>query len=144
MIEIELLKRIGVAACLGAIIGIERELHHSPAGLRTHTLISLGSALFTVGGQVLAAGNPDVVARIAAQVAVGMGFIGGGIIIKVKEKVTGVTTAADMWAVAAVGLVSGLGYYSIALFSATLILLILICGRWFEHKALHKPEYLER
>jgi putative Mg2+ transporter-C (MgtC) family protein len=128
---VELVLRLAVAAVLGALIGLERERLEWAAGMRTHALGSLGSALFMV---VSAFGFSDVLSeqhvildpsRVAAQVASGIGFIGAGTIIFRREVVKGLTTAASIWAVAAVGLAVGGGMF-LAACSATLLALALL------------------
>ena len=129
----ELLLRLALAAALGALIGLERELREREAGLRTHLLVSLGSALFTVVSaygfhEFLASGEAVVRAdptRIAAQIVTGIGFLGAGAIIRQGLSVRGLTTAATLWVVAAVGMAAGAGYYSAAVISTVLVLLAL-------------------
>ena len=118
---------------LGAAIGIERELRDREAGLRTHVLVSVGSALFTIisaygfhdfivnGGPVIRA-DPT---RIAAQIVTGIGFLGAGAIIREGLSVRGLTTAATLWGVAAIGMAAGAGYYSAALFGTAIVILAL-------------------
>jgi putative Mg2+ transporter-C (MgtC) family protein len=94
-----------VAMLLGAAIGLEREYGAQPAGLRTHMLVSLGAALFTLAGTQVAGTDPT---RIAAQVATGIGFLGGGAILREGVSIRGLTTAASLWVTAAIGLAVGL------------------------------------
>jgi putative Mg2+ transporter-C (MgtC) family protein len=119
----EVTLRLAVAAVLGGAIGVERELREREAGLRTHMLVSVGSALFTlvsaygfhdflVNGGALVRTDPT---RIAAQIVSGIGFLGAGAIIRQGLSVRGLTTAATLWLVAAIGMASGAGYYSAAL-----------------------------
>jgi putative Mg2+ transporter-C (MgtC) family protein len=129
----DLLARLGAAAGLGAAIGFERELRDREAGLRTHVLVSVGSALFTIisaygfhdfivnGGPVIRA-DPT---RIAAQIVTGIGFLGAGAIIREGLSVRGLTTAATLWGVAAIGMASGAGYYSAAVFGTVIVILAL-------------------
>src|SRR5947199_2963780 len=100
--------RLLLAAGLGAAIGLEREYRQKPAGLRTNILIALGSALFTTVSIAIASagGTPD---RIAAQIVTGVGFLGGGAILRSGKSVHGMTTAATIWVNAAVGLACGAG-----------------------------------
>ena len=106
---LELIARLGLAIVLGAALGLERDAHNKLAGLRTHALVALGAALFTIAG---AFGN-DVgdPTRVAAQVVTGIGFIGAGTIVLRKGAVTGITTAATLWIAAAMGVASGMGMY---------------------------------
>jgi putative Mg2+ transporter-C (MgtC) family protein len=102
--------RLGVALLLGGVLGWERQREHKAAGLRTHMLVSLGSALFTLVA-VEAGIKPDNLARVIQGLVIGIGFLGGGTIVKLGEQqqVHGLTTAASIWLAAAVGLAVGLG-----------------------------------
>jgi putative Mg2+ transporter-C (MgtC) family protein len=119
--------RLLLAACLGLLVGMERELHHKPAGLRTNALICMGSALFVLISEHfaltlgLAATDP---ARIAAQVVTGVGFLGAGTIIQARGEVHGLTSAATIWMVAGIGTAVGVGYFSGALLGTALTLLL--------------------
>jgi len=131
-LQLELSGRLLLAAVLGAAIGLERELHDHPAGMRTHLLVSLGSALFAVisayGYASFFAGHPDAQdspQRIAAQIVSGIGFLGAGAIIQAGRWVRGLTTAASLWATAAVGLAVGSGEYILAVVGTTLIVVSL-------------------
>ncbi|MGZ6727772.1 MAG: MgtC/SapB family protein [Gaiellaceae bacterium] len=123
----ELLLRLALAAALGGAIGFERELRDREAGLRTHTLVSLGAALFTIAGAYAFRdfhGSFDPT-RIAAQVVTGIGFLGAGAIIRQGLSVRGLTTAATLWVAAAIGLTAGAGYYAAAVITTGLVLLSL-------------------
>ena len=126
ILETELIIRLVVAAVLGSLIGLEREWHDKPAGLRTHILVCVGAAVFTVAA--LGIGKETEIARIAAGVVTGIGFLGAGTIFREKERVRGLTTAADLWVLAAIGLAVGIGYYVLAAISTALMLIILILG----------------
>jgi putative Mg2+ transporter-C (MgtC) family protein len=138
----ELLLRLALAAVLGGVIGIERELREREAGLRTHLLVSLGSALFTIvsayGFHAFLASGQSVVradpTRIAAQIVTGIGFLGAGAIIRQGASVRGLTTAATLWVVAAVGMACGAGYYSAAALTVALVLLALYPLRIIAYK----------
>jgi putative Mg2+ transporter-C (MgtC) family protein len=123
------LARLLLAAVLGGIIGLERQLRHRPAGLRTNMFICFGSAMFTVLSKQLAGVESDS-ARIAAQIIPGIGFIGAGSILHARASVQGLTTAATLFVVAGVGMAAGGGLYLIAC-SATVIILIalVVLGR---------------
>jgi putative Mg2+ transporter-C (MgtC) family protein len=110
-----ILLRLGVAAVLGAAIGFERELRERGAGLRTHTVVSVGSALFTLVSAYAFTGVRVDPTRIAAQIVSGIGFLGAGAIIRQGLSVRGLTTAATLWLVAAIGMASGAGYYDAAI-----------------------------
>lgn len=131
----ELVLRIGLAVLLGALIGVDREIDAQPAGFRTHVLVCLGAALFALISAnafdpfvaVRATTNVQVdVTRVASQVVVGIGFLGGGAIIQQGATVRGLTTAASMWVTAAIGLAVGLGFYlgAVAVTVATLATLV--------------------
>ena len=113
--ELEIVLRLLLAAALGAIIGFQRERAKKAAGLRTHVLISLGAALFTVVSVFGFPGTADV-SRVAAGVVTGIGFIGAGVVIHGTqgERVIGLTTAASIWMTAAIGLTAGAGMYIVA------------------------------
>jgi putative Mg2+ transporter-C (MgtC) family protein len=127
------LARLALAAALGGAIGFERELRDREAGLRTHLLVCLGSALFTIvsaygfrefltsGDQVIRA-DPT---RIAAQIVTGIGFLGAGAIIRQGISVRGLTTAATLWVSAAIGIAAGAGYYSGAVMATVVTLIAL-------------------
>jgi putative Mg2+ transporter-C (MgtC) family protein len=119
--QLELALRLILAAVLGAVVGLEREIHDHPAGMRTHLLVSVGAAAFTVLS-IYAFGEGDP-ARVAAQIVSGIGFLGAGAILKEGANVRGLTTAASMWAVAAVGMAAGAGAYGVAL-AITLIVMV--------------------
>jgi putative Mg2+ transporter-C (MgtC) family protein len=122
----ELITRLAVAVVLSVVIGVEREYHKRPAGILTLPLVALGSALMTVlSFSVPGVGDPT---RIAAGIATGIGFIGAGAILKVRDSVRGVTTAAVIWVVAAIGMASGFGFYREATVTAALGLAIVILG----------------
>ena len=129
-LEIEIVLRLLLASLLGAIIGFQRERAKKPAGLRTHILISLGSALFTIVSIYGFPGTADV-SRVAAGVVTGIGFIGAGVIFRGMrgEHVVGLTTAASVWVAAAVGLAAGAGMYIVATATTVLALLVLLIPR---------------
>ena len=128
-IDIELLLRVTLAFVLGGVVGYEREIIQRPAGLRTHMLVAAGSAAFTVVSIYGFVGEGTVrdPARVAAQVVVGVGFLGAGTIWRTSSTVRGLTTAASIWLVAAIGMLSGTGMYLLAIFTT-------LCGfatlRW--------------
>ena len=133
-----LLKLI-LAAFLGGAIGLERELSHKPAGLRTNMFICFGSALFTVISIVMAVHPEDDHTRIAAQIIPGIGFIGAGSILHSRGSVQGLTTAATIFVVASVGMAAGAGMYLAAIFATILILLALQVLGWLETRFNLKP-----
>ena len=129
----ELALRLGLAAGLGAAIGLERELREREAGLRTHLLVALGAALFTIVSAYAwsdwtfstASGVVFDPTRIAAQIVTGVGFLGAGAIIRQGLTVRGLTTAATLWAVAAIGMAVGAGYYAAAILTTTVVIVSL-------------------
>ena len=110
-----------LAMAFGAVVGVEREVSHKPAGLRTHMLVSLGSCLFTMMSTSFGA-QP---AQVAGGIVAGIGFIGAGTIWAEKDKVQGITTAASLWATAAIGLTVGIGDYPLAAVVTFLVVIIL-------------------
>jgi putative Mg2+ transporter-C (MgtC) family protein len=128
-LTLQIFFQILLAGILGMAIGAEREHRHKSAGLRTYTLIAIGSCLFTILSVYGISGGGCAVydpSRIASQIVVGIGFIGAGLIILRENKVEGLTTAASVWATAAVGMAVGFGFYLIAIFSSFLLLAVLI------------------
>ncbi len=124
-LPIQLIIRLLVAVLLGALIGYERELRAKNAGVRTHIMVALGAALFMIISQNGFAGAARFdAARVAAGVVTGIGFIGGGIIMK-KKHVSGLTTAASLWVTGAVGLGVGCGMYEVAVLCTILVLVCL-------------------
>ena len=126
----EVLLRLVLAALFGGVLGLERELREREAGLRTHLLVSVGSALFTIvsaygfreflnSGESVVRADPT---RIAAQIVTGIGFLGAGAIIRQGLSIRGLTTAATLWVVAAIGMASGAGYWSAAVITTALVL----------------------
>ena len=124
-IQVDLALRLTVGLVLGAAIGFERELHRQPAGFRTHSLVSLGAALFTVVSAYGFSGDVVDPTRIAAQIVSGIGFIGAGTILQHRGHIRGLTTAASLWSVAAIGTAAGAGLYVVAVVGTVLILVIL-------------------
>ena len=118
--ELEILARLILAAVLGGFMGLERELRGYPAGIRTLALVTLGATLFTEVSQLL--GGDD---RVAAQIVVGIGFIGAGLIFREGYTVRGITTAATIWAAAAVGMAIGIEMYIVAIGGAFLVFAVL-------------------
>jgi len=124
--EVEIILRLLLATALGAGIGYQRERVKKPAGLRTHSLIALGTALFTVAS-IFGFGYGVDPSRVAAGVVAGIGFIGAGVIFRTADRVAGLTTAATIWVTASVGLAAGAGMYLVAFFVtliATIVLMI--------------------
>jgi len=124
-IEVEMVLRLLLATALGAVIGYQRERAGKSAGLRTHILICAGAALFTVAS-LYGFGAVADPARVAAGIVAGIGFLGAGAIIRREEGVVaGLTTAATIWAVAAIGLAAGAGLYLVSAVTTAVILIVL-------------------
>ena len=141
---LSVLIRLALAVIFGGLIGLERERKHRPAGFRTHILICLGAAMTTLTSQYLFLSLRQFtdIARLGAQVIAGIGFIGAGsIIVTQRRRVKGLTTAAGLWASAAIGLCFGAGFYEGGIIAALLILLTLLInlaatlvGSYFKRK----------
>lgn len=131
-----------LAIACGGLVGLERELKNKAAGIKTNILICLGSAIFTAVSVLISnaasaqSGHFGDPGRIAAQIVSGIGFLGGGVIIQARGTVVGLTTAATIWVVSALGVTIGLGYHNIALFLAAMVILILVGVSWFEDRVL--------
>jgi putative Mg2+ transporter-C (MgtC) family protein len=123
--QLDLLLRLVAGLVLGAIVGAERELQRMPAGFRTHALVGLGSALFTVVSAYAFTGENADPTRIAAQIVTGIGFLGGGVILHHGGNVRGLTTAASLWTVAAIGMAAGAALYVVAVGGAVLAIVAL-------------------
>jgi putative Mg2+ transporter-C (MgtC) family protein len=118
--------RIILATILGGIIGLEREFHGKPAGLRTNLLICLGAAVFTLISKQMVEGTNDSLTRIVAQIVTGVGFLGAGAIIQDRGGIHGLTTAATIWLVASIGIACGAGLYSLAILTTIIAIFVLI------------------
>ena len=147
----EILFRLVLAAVLGAVVGLEREVHGRPAGIRTYLLLCMGSALIMVVSELLffkyeSKGLGDILradpGRIAAQAITGIGFLGAGVILRYKDTIRGLTTAACVWVACAIGLAIGAGFY---LFGAAVTILTLtsLVGLKFLERRLKKDWYKE-
>ena len=137
-----IINRLLVAAALGGFVGFERERSGKVAGLRTHTLVSLGAALLTVITERLFYTFPSVNGElgldyhIIANIVVGIGFIGAGTILRRDDnKIEGTTTAASLWVVAAIGIASGFGFYQEAI-ATTVVAYVVLAGLWLLEKHL--------
>ena len=131
--------RLLVALAIGSAIGWQRELTHKPAGLRTHMLVGLGTALFVVGAAESGM-RPDSLSRIMQGLAAGIGFLGGGVILKLasEREVHGLTTAAGIWMTAAASAAAALGQTAVALIGMLLGLLVLIVFHRLEKELNHR------
>ena len=143
--ELEIIIRLGIAAALGMLVGFERERQNQPAGLRTHTILAIGSCLamtisINIAMQFTAFvpnGDPG---RLAAQVISGIGFLGAGAILRYGTSVKGLTTATSLWTIAVVGLAIGAGHYVAGLATTAMLLIILVLLNVLEKKWIHSYE----
>lgn len=144
--ELEVVLQLFLATVLGALIGLERECRRKEAGLRTFSLVSLGTCLFTIItiglfnffiGQAGINFDPS---RVIQAIAVGIGFIGAGVIFRQPSGVVGLTTAAGLWVVAAIGMAIGVKFYFLAIFTTFLVLFILTIFGLLEEKVLKTKE----
>lgn len=147
-IELTTLLRLLIATLLGGIIGYERERSGKIAGLRTHTLVALGAALFTVVSVLLFRTFPSINGvsgydyHIVANIIVGIGFIGAGAILRNGERVSGTTTAASLWITAAIGMASGFGFYKEAI-ATTIFAYGVLAGLWAFEKRMRKSVHYQ-
>ncbi|KKS12799.1 MAG: MgtC/SapB transporter [Candidatus Yanofskybacteria bacterium GW2011_GWA1_41_6] len=137
----EMISRLLVAALLGGAVGFERERSGKVAGLRTHTLVSIGAALLSVISIKLFQVFPSVNGTVGydyhliANIVVGIGFIGAGTILRRENRIEGTTTAASLWVVSAIGIASGFGFYQEAV-STTVVVYVVLAGLWLVEKYL--------
>lgn len=131
--------RVALAALLGGVIGLERELRDKEAGLRTNMLVAMGAALFTVSSiqfaEFYVGWSGSITydpSRIISNIVTGIGFLGGAVIFKNERKISGATTAASIWVVTAVGIAAGGGRYVTAVGATVLILIVLLVVGWLE------------
>ncbi len=138
---LSVLPRLGAALACGAAVGINRDLHHKPAGFRTFGLVALGAAVVTLVAVRMAPQDPAAASRVAQGILTGIGFLGAGLIVRRERgrRVSGLTTAAAVWATAGLGVACGLGDYPVVLSGLAAALLVLVVGgpverlaeRWF-------------
>jgi putative Mg2+ transporter-C (MgtC) family protein len=126
---------------LGMLVGVEREINHKPAGIRTCALVCLGSALYTILSLSVTGSDP---ARIASNIVQGIGFLGAGSIITTRDKVIGLTTAAAIWVVAAIGMAVGFGKLLLALQTTILTVIIMVVIGVLERQFVAKVEKLSK
>jgi putative Mg2+ transporter-C (MgtC) family protein len=137
MSTLDIFIRILIAALLGGVVGIEREIREHTAGFRTHILVSVGAAAFTLASSYGIEGTGFDPNRISAQVVTGIGFLGAGAIIRYGVSVRGLTTAASLWTVASVGLLSAQGFYYAALITTGVVIVSLYLLRLIEDRLLY-------
>ena len=140
----EILLRLLLTLFLSGLIGFERQVHRREAGLRTHILLSLGSCLIMLTSLYVFDIYKDITridpGRIAAGVITGIGFLGAGTIIRERERVRGLTTAASLWVVAGIGLAVGCGFIRPAIYTTVLALIVLFVFRFWERKIFLEEE----
>jgi putative Mg2+ transporter-C (MgtC) family protein len=129
--DAQMIERLLLAAAVGGVLGIEREIRHKAAGFRTNILIAIGACVFTMVGTSFGSGDPS---RVTAQIVTGIGFLGGGAILHSKNGVHGMTTAAIIWVNAALGTAAGLGQMRMALLGGALTITVLLLLGPFEHR----------
>ncbi|MBM4102569.1 MAG: MgtC/SapB family protein [Planctomycetes bacterium] len=139
-LPLEYLIPVLVALLLGGLIGIEREIHQKPAGLRTNMLICMGAAIFTLIGKHISI-SPDAESRVIQGVVTGVGFLGAGVLMHERGSVHGLTTAATVWLVTAIGIACGARLYGIAITAVIPAIIILMALHPFEQK-LRKNNHL--
>lgn len=126
----DLILKLTVALVLGMLIGAERLLAHKEAGMRTHALVALGSAVFVIISEMIALKYADIgsfdPSRITSQIIVGIGFFGAGSIIFKDSRLLGLTTAGGLWVTAGIGIAAGFGFFSLAAIATALVLIILV------------------
>lgn len=132
----EIILRLAVAVGLGVLVGIERVLVHKEAGMKTHALVSLGAAVFVIVSEMISIKYANIggfdPTRIASQIIVGIGFLGAGSIILQGNRLLGLTTAGGLWVTAGIGMAAGFGFYSLAVITTILVLLIFVVVNKFE------------
>jgi len=144
--QIEPFFQLFLAAFLGALIGFEREYKKKEAGLRTFSLVALGTCFFTVTAVYFSSSAQfDALiqidpTRVIQAVAIGIGFLGSGLIIQRKAQIEGLTTAAALWATAAIGIGIGLGLYMLSIVGVVLVVIILVAFKALEKKFFHKKD----
>lgn len=144
MNELDVMFRLLLAVIFGGLVGAERIITKHDAGIRTHMLVSIGSAAVMVLSQLLAAEHGGDIGRIGAQVVSGIGFLGAGCILVNGNKIKGLTTAAGLWATACIGLIFGSGYYKAGVVSAVVMLCAMLIfhpiSSWVQKKTKYSDE----
>ena len=138
MSAVDVLIRVVIAAALGGLIGLEREIREHTAGFRTNILVAVGAAAFTLASDYALEGTSFDPNRISAQVVTGIGFLGAGAIIRYGASVRGLTTAASLWTVAAVGLLTAKGFYEASLITTGVVIVSLSLLRLVEDHVLYR------
>lgn len=126
--------RLGAAMVAGAVIGIDRELKNKPAGLRTHSMVSIGAAIVVLATIASSQGSPDAVSRAIQGIITGIGFLGAGVIMQYEHerRIEGLTTAASIWVAAGLGIACGAGLVELVGLAMLAAILVLVGGNWIE------------
>jgi len=140
-VQLDIVFRVFVALVIGATVGIEREYRGHAAGVRTLAMVSVGSCIFAAVGVFVVPGHVTDPTRIAAQVVTGVGFLGAGAIFRAEDGVKGLTTAATVWVVAALGMSVGFGLYVLAFAAAVIVLIGLVLVRPLEIRFLRPSNH---
>jgi putative Mg2+ transporter-C (MgtC) family protein len=142
-----IVQRLALALVVGVVLGIDRDLRHKPAGVRTHSLVAIGSAAMVMAGYAVASSGNDAasVTRVLQGLITGIGFIGAGVIIhhEADQRVQGLTTAASIWVAAALGAAAGVGLVELTLIALAFALAVLLVGGPLERaieKLFHQPK----
>jgi putative Mg2+ transporter-C (MgtC) family protein len=130
-LELEIVGKLLLAALLGGVIGLEREIHKSPAGIKTYSIVAVGSALFTLSATAI-----DI--SVAGGVITGIGFLGAATVFKSEDKIYGLTTASLIWSTSAIGFAIGIGYYFAPIITTAIIMIILLPVEQLEKKLLKR------
>ena len=138
---LDILLKLVVAAVLGGLVGIEREMFRKPAGIRTHVLVSIGSCLMMLLSKSFSFFPGADPSRIAAGVVTGIGFLGAGIIIHYGGNIKGLTTASSLWVVSGIGLAVGFGYWTGAIITTLIVLFVLVFLKTLRNKVFKRGEY---
>lgn len=156
MVWYEMLLRLGIALAIGFFIGLEREHHHRPAGIKTHIMVCMGAAIVSliqlesidyisekiIENPLLADVLKADIGRMGAQVISGIGFLGAGTIIVRRSTIKGLTTAATLWLSACIGLAVGMGFYEISLLSFGLVMVVLLVLRFFQTRSASRKDMI--
>ena len=138
----EFIIRILIAMFAGALIGLERQIHHKSAGLRTNALVSMGSAIFVLISFQITADKGGDATRIIGQIVTGIGFLGAGVILHQGVNIQGLTTAATIWCSSGIGCLAAAGYFKEVLVSVVAVVIVNVFFRWLDDK-IKKPDNVE-
>ncbi|MBI4018181.1 MAG: MgtC/SapB family protein [Candidatus Aenigmarchaeota archaeon] len=140
LIEGGMVSKILIAAFLGGMLGLERQVRNKPADIRTSALVCMGAAFFGMLASLQDSSGAVLYPGVAGGIVTGLGFLGAGMIIRGREHITGLTTAAEVWVIGAIGLSIGLGMYEIAVGTALVVLLVQVAGKQLEKITLKRKK----